>query len=125
MMRETAAGGGAPRNQQNNKPVFSKVFRWRLPDGHTKDPQTVEIAGSFTHWQKVPMIRDGKQDAWHVTMHHIPGNKTHHYMLFVDGEPTLDRTCDGMAVPHGFQEEQFQIQTEKGPRVMMLFAQTK
>jgi len=124
MMRETQGGGGA-RPPQENKPVFSKVFRWRLPDGHTKDPETVEIVGSFTHWQKVAMVRDGKQGAWHVTMHHIPGARTHHYMLVVDGHPTYDKTCDGLAVPHGFQEQQWQLQTERGPRVLMLFAQTK
>jgi len=46
-------------------------------------------------------------------------------MLLVDGQPTYDKTCDGLAVPRGFDEEQFQFPTEKGPRVMMLFAQTK
>jgi hypothetical protein len=64
-------------------------------------------------------------DAWHVTIHHIPGNRTHHYMLLVDGSPVYDHTCDGLAVPHGFQEEQFALATDKGPRVLMLFAQTK
>ncbi|MGE3309610.1 MAG: hypothetical protein AB7O66_06540 [Limisphaerales bacterium] len=124
MIRETQAGGGG-RPPQENKPVFSKVCRWRLPDGRTYDPATVEIVGACSHWQKVPMIRDGKQDAWHVTMHHIPGARTHHYMLLVDGQPTYDKTCDGLAVPHGFQEEQWQLQTDRGPRVLMLFAQTK
>ena len=123
MMRES--GGSGVRTPQENKQVFSKVFRWRLPDGQTAEPATVEIIGSFTHWQKVPLTRDGKLDAWHVSMHHIPGNKTHHYMLLVDGKPTLDKACDGLAVPHGFQEEQWQLQTERGPRVLMLFAQTK
>ncbi len=120
MMRETPM-----RGPQENKQVFSKVFRWRLPDGVTEEPKTVEIVGSFSHWRKVELHRDGKLDAWHVTMHHIPGGKTHHYMLLVDGQPAYDKTCDGLAVPHGFQEEQFQLQTDRGPRVLMLFAQTK
>jgi hypothetical protein len=30
-----------------------------------------------------------------------------------------------LAVPHGAEEERFQLKTDKGPRVMMLFAQTK
>ncbi|MBL9127857.1 MAG: glycogen-binding domain-containing protein [Verrucomicrobiales bacterium] len=124
MMRESSGSGGV-RTPQENKQVFSKVFRWRLPDGQTTEPESVEIIGSFTHWQKVALTRDGKQDAWHVTMHHIPGGKTHHYMLLVDGKPTFDKTCDGLAVPHGFQEEQWQLQTDRGPRVLMLFAQTK
>lgn len=124
MIRESAPGSGGPPRQEN-KQVYSKVFRWRLPDGHTTEPKTVEILGSFSHWQKVPLERDGKLDAWHVTLHHIPGNRTHHYMLLVDGQPTFDKSCDGLAVPHGFQEEQYQLQTDKGPRVLMLFAQAK
>jgi hypothetical protein len=113
------------RDGSERRQTFSKVFRWRLPDGQTREPSTVEIVGSFNHWQKTPLVRDSVLDAWHVTMHHIPGNKTHHYMLLVDGLPTHDKTCDGFAVPHGPLEERYQIQTDKGPRVFMLFAQTK
>ena len=119
---------GAQTGQHDNserRQTFSKVFRWRLPDGQTHDPQTVEVVGSFTHWQKVPLVRDGVLDAWHVTLHHLQGNRTHHYMLLVDGKPTYDKTCDGLAVPRGHDEEKWQVMTDKGPRVMMLFAQTK
>jgi hypothetical protein len=119
---------GAAHGQQEGterRQTFSKVFRWRLPDGQTKEPEKVEIVGSFTHWQKVPLVRDGVLDAWHVTLHHIQGNRTHHYMLLVDGKPTYDKTCDGLAVPRGADEERFQVTTDKGPRVLMLFAQTK
>jgi Glycogen recognition site of AMP-activated protein kinase len=112
-------------NGEERRQTFSKVFRWRLPDGQTHDPQTVEVVGSFTHWQKVPLVRDGILDAWHVTLHHILGNRTHHYMLLVDGKPTYDKNCDGLAVPRGADEERYQVATDKGPRVMMLFAQTK
>ena len=105
--------------------TFSKVFRWRLPDGQTAEPKTVEVVGSFTHWQKVALARDSVLDAWHVTLHHLQGNRTHHYMLLIDGKPTYDKTCDGLAVPHGVEEERFAYPTEKGPRVFMLFAQTK
>lgn len=125
-MRESGSNAGPPsRARQENKQVFSKVFRWRLPDGQTDEPTKVEIVGSFTHWSPVEMTRDGKQDAWHVTLHHIPGNRTHHYMLLVDGKPTYDKNCDGLAVPHGSSEESFQVQTDRGPRVMLLYAQTK
>jgi hypothetical protein len=119
--------GGAPTHQDagERRQTFSKVFRWRLADGQTHDPATVEVVGSFTHWQKVPLIRDGVLDAWHVTLHHLQGNRTHHYMLLVDGKPTYDKTCDGLAVPRGPDEERYQVTTDKGPRVMMLFAQTK
>jgi hypothetical protein len=112
------------RGQQQGL-VFTKVFRWRLPDGADNEPERVEVVGSFTHWKKVQLSRDGKVDAWHVTIHHIPGNRTHHYMLLVDGEPFYDKGCDGLAVPHGGLEERYQLSTDKGPRVLMLFAQTR
>jgi hypothetical protein len=113
------------RDQADRRTAYSKVFRWRLPDGQTHAPASVEVVGSFTHWQKVPLHRDSVLDAWHATLHHIEGNRTHHYMLLVDGKPVYDKNCDGLAVPHGHQEEQFQLMTDKGPRVFMLFAQTK
>ena len=113
------------RGPSSNGMTFTKVFRWRLPDGHTEAPALVEVAGSFNHWQKMPMTRDSVLDAWHVTVHHIQGNRTHHYMLFVDGQPVHDKHCDGFAVPHGHLEEQNAMQTERGPRVFMLFGQTK
>ena len=119
---------GSPQVQRNGserKQTFSKVFRWRLPDGQTHAPDSVEIVGSFTHWQKTPLMRDSVLDAWHVTLHHIEGNRTHHYMLLINGQPAYDKTCDGLAVPHGAQEERYQLTTDKGPRVFMLFAQTK
>ena len=80
---------GSPlRRDTSRGTVYSKIFRWRLPDGKTQEPSTVEVVGSFSHWQKVPMVRDSVLDAWHVTVHHIVGNRTHHYMLLVDGKPT-------------------------------------
>jgi hypothetical protein len=120
----TSAVSPLRREPVDRRPAYSKVFRWRLPDGQTTAPKTVEVAGSFNHWQKVPLVRDGVLDSWHVTLHHIQGNRTHHYMLFVDGQPTYDKTCDGLAVPNP-QEEPFAVKTDKGPRVLMLFAQTK
>jgi hypothetical protein len=111
--------GGSP------SPAYTRVFRWRLPDGETEEPERVEIVGSFTNWQPVELQRDGKLDAWHSTIHHIPGNRTHHYMLLVDGQPSFDANSDGFAVPHGPVEEQYQLLTDKGMRVLMLFAQTK
>jgi hypothetical protein len=117
-VRPTGPGGG-------NKQSYSKVFRYRLPPGVTKEPNTVEIVGSFTHWQRVELKRDGLIDAWHANIHHIEGNKTHHYMLLVDGEPTDDKSSDGLAPPHGAQEERYALTTARGPRVLMLFGQTK
>lgn len=105
--------------------TFSKVFRYRLPDGQTEEPKKVEVVGTFSHWQPVPLHRDGKLDSWHATVHHMPGNRTHHYMLLIDGIPVMDKNCDGLAVPHGPQEEQYALQTARGPRVLMIFAMTK
>ena len=107
------------------KSTFTKIFRWRLPDGRKQEPAKVEIAGTFTNWQKVPMIHDKVGGGWHLTQHHIQGNRTHHYMLFADGEPVADTHCDGMAIPTGAHESLFAILTPRGPRVCMLFAQTK
>jgi hypothetical protein len=107
------------------KQTFSKVFRWWLPDGQTRAPASVEVVGSFTRWQKVPLKRDSTLDVWHATLHHIQNNRTHHYMILADGKPVYDRNNDGLAVPHGSEEERYQIMTDKGPRVFMLFAQTK
>jgi hypothetical protein len=126
MMRESVPDSLAPRKLVSEKtPTYTKIFRWRLPDGQTVAPHTVEIVGSFTQWEKLPLTRDSAQDAWHVTIHHIPGNRTHHYMLLVDGHPVQDKNADGMAIPHGPQEEQFQLATARGGRVFMLYAQTK
>jgi hypothetical protein len=46
-------------------------------------------------------------------------------MLLVDGQPAHDRNSDGLAVPHGPQEKHYQFMTSRGPRLFMLFAQTK
>ena len=105
--------------------TYSRVFRWRLPDGQMQAPGTVEVVGGFTHWQKVPLHRDGTLDAWHVTLHNLQCGRMYHYMLLVDGQPVRDKNCDGLAVPHGPQEEQYQLVTDRGPRVLMLFAQAK
>jgi hypothetical protein len=107
------------------KLTFTKIIRWRLPDGQTQEPATVEVVGTFTNWQKTPLIYDRAMRSWQVMLHHIPGNRTHHYMLLADGKPVEDAHSDGMAIPTGAQELQFAIATARGPRVFMLFSQTK
>jgi hypothetical protein len=67
------------RDDREQRQSFTKIFRWRLPDGATAAPATVEIVGSFTRWQRVTLHRDSIVDSWHAIIHHIPGNRTHHY----------------------------------------------
>jgi hypothetical protein len=116
---------GAVHPPAERKLTFTKIIRWRLPDGQTVEPAAVEVAGTFTNWQKTPLIYDRAMRSWHVTLQNIPGNRTHHYMLLADGKPVQDKHCDGMAIPTGAQELQFAIATARGPRVFMLFSQTK
>jgi hypothetical protein len=123
---ESFLNGYALRKKNSGcKQVFSKVFRWRLPDGHTREPVSVEVVGSFTNWEKVPLTRDSARDAWQVMLHDIQNHRTHRYMILVDGKPAYDKYNDGLASPQGPEEEQYQIMTDKGPRVFMLFAQAK
>jgi 1,4-alpha-glucan branching enzyme len=112
------------KSGSERKQVFSKIFRWRLPVGWTEMPEKVEVAGTFSDWKKIEMKLD-VSGGWQIALHNIPGNRTHHYMFFVDGKPVRDEQCDGLAIPSNAQEEQFAITTPRGPRVFMLFAQTK
>jgi hypothetical protein len=114
-----------PRHTGEPKPTYAKVFHWRLPAGQTVQPKSVEIIGSFTDWQRVPLCRAHGRDSWEATVPEIAGHRTHHYMLLVDGLPTQDKNCDGLAIPHGPQEQQYALTTPRGPRLFMLFAQTK
>ena len=104
---------------------FSKAFRWHPAKLDDPKPHSVQIAGTFTEWKPVAMTHDHATNVWQVILHHIPGNCTHHYMLFVDGQPTSHKHCDGLAVPANEQENQFALPTVRGPRVFMLFSNTK
>jgi len=106
-------------------PKFSKIFRWQASDPRAPIPASVELAGSFTEWQPVAMTRDVFTNTWQLVIHEIPGNRTHRYMLLVDGKPVNDRNCDGLAVPENIEEQRYQLATTRGPRVFLLFAQTK
>ena len=109
---------------ETKKQSFSKIFRWQMPREFTEAPAKVEVAGTFSNWQKLPLTRE-VSGGWHLTVHQIPGHRTHHYMLLADDKPVHDRHSDGLAIPQGPQEEQFAITTTRGSRVFMLFAQTK
>jgi len=115
----------APRNTGEPKPTYAKVFHWRMPKGQTTEPTSVEIIGSFTDWQRVPLLRANGRDSWEATVPDIAGHRTHHYMLLVDGLPAPDKNCDGLAVPSGPDEQQYALTTPRGPRLFMLFAQAK
>jgi hypothetical protein len=104
---------------------FNKVFRWPVPADQTSQPTTVEVAGSFNGWRKVPLSYDRPSRTWQITLNGIEGNRTHRYAILVDGKPSYDKTCDGLAAPQTPDEVKWQIDTPKGPRVMLLFAQTK
>ena len=106
-------------------PTFRKTFRWQPSDPRAPIPAAVELAGSFTDWQLQTMKRDAITNTWQLTLDGIPGHCTHRYMLFVNGEPAHDKNCDGLAVPQSAEEERHQLMTARGPRVFLLFAQTK
>jgi hypothetical protein len=104
---------------------FTKVFRWPVPAEQTPRPTTVEVVGSFSGWRKVPLSYDPPSRTWQITLNNIQSNRTHRYVILVDGKPSFDKTCDGLAAPQSPDEAKWQIATPKGSRVMLLFAQTK
>jgi len=104
--------------------VFTKIFRWQTEQPGPQ-PVSVAVAGTFSGWQKLPLKYDRTNGIWQLTLHDIPGNRTHNYMLLVNGKPAKDKNCDGLAIPHTAEEKQFQLETPRGPRVFMLFSQTK
>lgn len=121
----TPGYGTRPRQDSDRRPTYSKAFRWRVVEDQTPKPNSVEVVGSFSGWRRVPLTFDRATQTWHVNVQDIEGNRTHHYVFLVDGKPSYDAACDGLAIPQGAQEEQWQIETAKGPRVMLLFGQAK
>ena len=104
--------------------TFSKVFRWQA-DKPGPQPVSVAVVGTFNGWQPVSLKFDRTQGLWQHTLHDIPGNTTHHYMLLVNGRPANDKNADGLAVPHTEAEKQFAFTTPRGPRVFVFFSQMK
>jgi hypothetical protein len=111
--------------KQEQRTGFSKVFRWPVPADKTPQPTMVELVGSFSGWRKVPLSYDPPSRTWQVILNNVEGNRTHHYVILVDGKPSFDKTCDGLTPPQSPEEAKWQITTSKGPRVMLLFGQTK
>jgi hypothetical protein len=114
-----------PHPSPKRASVFTKIFRWQTEKPGGPLPVRVEIAGSFTDWQKKPLKYDRANGIWQLTLENIPGHCTHNYMLLVNGRPTHDKNSDGLAIPHTEQEKAHQLDTPRGPRVFMLFSQTK
>jgi hypothetical protein len=104
---------------------FSKTFRWHPAKPGDPKPASVAITGTFTGWQPVALHHDRATNVWQLALHHIPGNCTHHYMLLVDGQPASDKNSDGLAKPETEAEQQFALHTARGPRVFILFSNTK
>ena len=106
-------------------PGFSKIFRWQPADPNAALPDSVQLIGSFTGWQALPMTQDTLTRTWQLALHGIPANRTHQYMLLVDGKPAADENGDGLATPQSLEEQQYQLMTARGPRIFLLFARTK
>ena len=104
---------------------FTKVFRWPVPAAQTPPPTAVEVVGSFSGWQKVPLSYDPPSKTWQLILNDVESNRTHRYVILVDGKPSYDKTCDGLAAPQTDDDAKWQIATPKGPRIMLLFSQTK
>lgn len=104
---------------------FTKVFRWPVPAGQTAQPTSVEVIGSFSGWRKVPLSYDSPSRTWQLMLNNIEGNRTHRYVVLVDGKPSYDNTCDGLVAPQSPEESKWSLVTPKGSRVMLLFSQTK
>jgi hypothetical protein len=111
--------------QREQRFGYSKVFRWPVPAEQTPQPTTVEVVGSFSGWRKVPLSYDRPTRTWQVMLNDIEGNRTHRYVILVDGKPSYDKTCDGLVAPQTPDEAKWGIQTPRGSRVLLMFAQSK
>src|SRR5690242_3333470 len=105
--------------------TFSKIFRWHLDPPGGPMPVRVEVVGSFNDWKPALLKRDRVSGVWQAALHDIPGNRTHTYMLLVNGRPVTDKHSDGLAIPHTEEEKKYQLATPRGPRVFMLASQAK
>jgi hypothetical protein len=106
-------------------PTFSKIFRWQPEQTGGPMPVRVEVTGTFNQWQRVALKRDRVSGDWSVALSDIPGHRTHHYMILVNGRPVKDPHADGLVIPQTPEEVQHQLETPRGPRVFMFASQTK
>jgi hypothetical protein len=54
---------------------------------HQQGTNQVEITGSFTNWQRVPLVPTGTSGYWEITLEVPPGE--HRYAFIVDGDKLL------------------------------------
>jgi hypothetical protein len=54
---------------------------------HQQKAQRVEITGSFTNWQSVPLVPSGTNGYWEISLK-LPAGE-HHYTFLVDGSESL------------------------------------
>jgi hypothetical protein len=120
----TASRHSQPEKREQ-RTGFTKMFRWPVPVGQTPPPTAVEVVGSFSGWHRVPLSYDPPSKTWQLILNDVESNRTHRYVILVDGNPSYDKTCDGLAAPQTPDEAKWQIATPKGPRIMLLFSQTK
>ena len=119
------------RHYQGHAPVprkastFNKIFRWEPAPAPATPPSSVAVVGSFSHWQPLPLKPDRVSGIWQLALDNLPGNCTHLYMLLVDGQPADDPNADGLAIPKTDEEKAWALTTPRGPRLFMLFSQTK
>ena len=125
--RLAESNGRSTRHSElrEGRTCFTKIFRWPVPDGQTPQPTTVELVGSFSGWRKVPLSYDPPSRTWQVILSDIESNRTHRYVVLVDGKPAFDKSCDGLVAPQTPDEAKWGIETPRGFRVMLLFSQTK
>ncbi len=113
-----------PRTEPVDQQIgFTKIFRLPVPREQSPQPTTVEVVGSFSDWQRVPLAYNKPTRTWETALS-LKNNHTHRYVFLIDGTPAYDETCDGLTAPQSPTEAKWQIPTAHGPRVMLLFART-
>ncbi len=85
-------------------PLKRQTFSFNAPNA-----RSVQLVGSFTHWQQAPInLRRGGDGIWRTSIELEPG--THHYRFLVDGEWRDDPECTvRVANPFGTQNAVRQV----------------
>src|ERR1043166_7018587 len=74
--------GSAPRlKNANSGPASLKCSVGRFRPIKTPQRTTVEVAGSFNGWRKVPLSYDPPSRTWQIILNNIEGSRTHRYVI--------------------------------------------